>query len=193
MRNIQLTIVYCVIIIGVSFVQSKVCMAQEKGGVIKTNVPNYFLLGGANIALEKALSLSKSYLIDIGFGDYYYRDFGRERNKFYQMTLQFRKYYHPYKSLKGFFTGLYLRYRIKDVKQDYTSFMFINLQESKDFVAHSLNAGGVIGYQNYVFIKISIELNLGAGLGVNIFSTGKTHPSIVRADGIATLSAGYRF
>ncbi|HEY1056180.1 MAG TPA: DUF3575 domain-containing protein, partial [Emticicia sp.] len=190
---LQITIINYLVPIVTLLFQNDISIAQEKGFILKTNVPNYFLLGGANIAFEKARSTTKSYLIDIGFGDYYYRDFDEEKNKFYQITFQLRKYYRTDKSLAGFFLSPYFRYRVKDVYQKYNSFLFVKIRENKDFVAHSLNVGGSLGYQNFIFKKISLELNLGIGGGVNLFSAGRTYPSLIRADGIAALSAGYKF
>ncbi|RYU94935.1 DUF3575 domain-containing protein [Emticicia agri] len=187
--TLQFTILF---ILPFALLQSNITFAQEKPFILKTNLPNYFLFGGANIAFEKSITTTQSYLIDIGYGDYRYRDFDDERDKFYQITFQFRRYYTD-KSLSGFFVSPYVRYRIKDIYQTYKEFLFVPISDGKDFMAHSINLGGSIGYQHFVFKKISLELNLGAGAGVNIFSTGRTYPSLIRVDGLAALSAGYKF
>ncbi|MBA4849148.1 DUF3575 domain-containing protein [Emticicia sp. BO119] len=183
---------YIIPILLFILLQNNLGFAQEKGFILKTNLPNYFLAGGANIAFERAITATQSYVIDIGYGDYRYLDFDNVKDKYYQITLQLRRYY-TNESLKGFFVSPYLRYRIKDIDQNRIEFLFVQIQEGKDFVAHSLNGGCSIGYQNFIFKKISLELNLGAGLGVYIFSKGYNYPSLIRADGLAAISAGYKF
>jgi Protein of unknown function (DUF3575) len=60
------------------------------------------------------------------------------------------------------------------------------------YKAHALGVGFAIGYQNFLFKRISIEPKLGLGLIAKVFSTGETKPPPITPDGLIGLSFGLR-
>ncbi len=160
--------------------------------VLKTNTLIYIAKTGFNVSAEFTTSKEKSINVTFETGNGKYTYVNPERNKFTVLILERRNYHKLSKSdtgLSGFYNNPYLKYRYKDKYQEYVGGWFAN---GGKFKSHSLGVGYTVGYQNFLFKRISIEPKFGLGLMFKVLSKGETKPTTVQPDGILGLSVGLK-
>jgi hypothetical protein len=165
---------------------------EEKHFVIKTNSLLYLVKTGFNISSEIKTNNNHSlnFTFEMGRDQYFYVT--ENRNKFVAFVAERRSYRkgdNAQNDLRGFFTSTYFKYQYKDKFLENTGGFFPNDNGGK-YKSHSLGGGFIVGYQNFVFKRVSVEGKIGLGAIFTIASEGETKPNFAQPDGILGLSFG---
>jgi hypothetical protein len=164
--------------------------AQEKNHIVfKTNSLNYVFSKGFNASVEVETKKNHSINTNFEIGDTRYSN---EKNMYVVFIVDRRSYFARSKKQiypSGFFVGPFVKYRYKDNNQlDDGPF----LANKGVFQAHFLGMGCTTGYQNFIAKRIAIEVKIGLGGQVRLFSQGISKPPPVLPDGLIGFSFGVR-
>jgi hypothetical protein len=165
---------------------------EEKHFVIKTNGLLYLIKTGFNVSSEIKTNANHSLNFTFEMGGDQYRYVTENRNNFVAFLAErrsYRKGSNPQNDLRGFFTSTYLKYRYKDKFLE-NSGGFFPTDNGGKYKSHSLGGGFIVGYQNFVFKRVSVEGKIGLGVIFRIASKGETTPTFAQPDGILGLSFG---
>jgi hypothetical protein len=167
---------------------------EEKHFIIKTNGLHYLANTGFNVSSEIKTNDNHSLNFTFQMGGNQYRYVTENRNNFVVFVAERRSYRtgnNAQNDLCGFFTSTYLKYRYKDKFLENTGGFFPTANGGK-YKSHSLGGGFMVGYQNFVYKRVSVEGKIGLGVIFRISSKGETKPTFAQPDGILGLSFGIK-
>ncbi len=169
--------------------------SQEKSHIVlKTNSLNYLFKTGFNVAAEFKTKQNQSlnFAFEIGDRKINYENLKGEKDKFIVFAIEKRKYLNKSQNeitLAGAFSGPFIKYRYKDKVQPDDAGPFNN---AGVFKGHFIGIGYEVGFQTYIFKRISIETKLGLGIQARVAIKGISKLTPILPDGLIGLAFGLK-